>query len=251
MVESIKKFFIGWRHRQDLRDSDSEIKRTFYNFRNWNRLNGHSYQFVWMRNPLANPFAFELEFGRKSLIGFQIDFLGLRLFYHFKDAVGREYGIKYYSEGRSIILHWGYGSGFNMGPEGGFSKFIYMPWDYLHKSKRIIAKNGKWINSIDWDLDRLVIKTETFPYTYVRRSGEIQNRTATVSVNRMIWYWRIFHRWGIGPKIDKTCIDVEFDGEVGERTGSWKGGTIGCSYEMKKGETPEQTLRRMERERKF
>lgn len=46
-------------------------------------------------------------------------------------------------------------------------------------------------------------------------------------------------------------IDVDFDGEVGERTGSWKGGTVGCSYESRPGETPVQTLRRMERERRF
>jgi hypothetical protein len=48
-----------------------------------------------------------------------------------------------------------------------------------------------------------------------------------------------------------TTLDVKFDDEVGERSGSWKGGTIGCSYEMLPNETPEQTLRRMEKEREF
>jgi len=28
-------------------------------------------------------------------------------------------------------------------------------------------------------------------------------------------------------------IDVQFSDEVGERSGSWKGGTIGCAYEMR------------------
>lgn len=46
-------------------------------------------------------------------------------------------------------------------------------------------------------------------------------------------------------------IDVEFDGEVGERTGSWKGGTIGCEYELRPNETPYECLKRMEQERKF
>ena len=46
-------------------------------------------------------------------------------------------------------------------------------------------------------------------------------------------------------------IDVQFDKEVGERTGSWKGGTVGCGYEMLPNESPYQCLKRMEQERKF
>jgi len=42
-----------------------------------------------------------------------------------------------------------------------------------------------------------------------------------------------------------------FDREIGERSGSWKGGCIGCGWDMKPGETAEQTLRRMESERTF
>ena len=49
----------------------------------------------------------------------------------------------------------------------------------------------------------------------------------------------------------RQSISVEFNDEVGERSGSWKGGCIVCGYEMLPGETPEQTLRRMERERVF
>jgi len=43
----------------------------------------------------------------------------------------------------------------------------------------------------------------------------------------------------------------EETGEVGERTGEWKGGTTGCGYQMLPNETPLETLRRMEKERKF
>jgi hypothetical protein len=46
-------------------------------------------------------------------------------------------------------------------------------------------------------------------------------------------------------------IEIEFDKEVGERAGSWKGGTIGCSYGIKSNETAYQCLLRMEQERKF
>jgi hypothetical protein len=39
--------------------------------------------------------------------------------------------------------------------------------------------------------------------------------------------------------------------EAGKRKGSWKGGTLGCGYELKKNETPLECLRRMESEREF
>jgi hypothetical protein len=47
-----------------------------------------------------------------------------------------------------------------------------------------------------------------------------------------------------------TSDEKDFDG-IGERAGSWKGGTIGCGYTMKPDEMPIDTLRRMQRERRF
>jgi hypothetical protein len=44
---------------------------------------------------------------------------------------------------------------------------------------------------------------------------------------------------------------VVFSAEVGERSGSWKGGCIGCGYDLLPDELPEECLRRMERDRKF
>ena len=92
--------------------------------------------------------------------------------------------------------------------------------------------------------------SQTLPYTYTLKSGEVQHRKATIRWER--WYYRrhLLHLLG-WPMQCRNVIDVEFDGEVGERSGSWKGGTIGCGYDMLPGEEPEQTLRRMERERKF
>lgn len=245
------KLFTGWRDKpQNLRSSKHEIENTYYNFRNWNNDAGHSYHFVMNKNPFKNPLSLKLKLIGKNITKIHIDFLWFRLFYSFADIQGWEYGFTSFE--RSVHLLWRYGSGFNMGPEGGFYKIIYMPWDYGScVESKLIAKNGKWIDSLGWELDDLVIKKESFPYTYKLSSGEIQNRTATVSVTRRVWYWRIFKKLKIGPKIDTTTLDVSFDGEVGERTGSWKGGTIGCSYEMKSGETTEQTLRRMEKERLF
>ena len=50
--------------------------------------------------------------------------------------------------------------------------------------------------------------------------------------------------------IDKT-IDVHFSKECGKGKGSWKGGTLGCSYKLLPNEQPLDCLKRMEIERKF
>jgi hypothetical protein len=88
------------------------------------------------------------------------------------------------------------------------------------------------------------------PYKYVLESGEVQDRIATVNIEEREWRWK----WYIGlpfQKITRRTIDVSFDNEIGEEAGSWKGGCLGCGYEIRGKETYEQCLRRMERERKF
>jgi hypothetical protein len=124
------------------------------------------------------------------------------------------------------------------------------PWDWhtLAYEQQIIAGDeGSWVSVFDWDSKP---DSDTYPYTYTLRNGTVQERTATISKRRHVMTYRAFKRIG-WPKWIKESIDVQFSDEVGERSGSWKGGTIGCGYEMRPGETMEQTLRRMERERKF
>jgi hypothetical protein len=91
--------------------------------------------------------------------------------------------------------------------------------------------------------------SETYDYTYTLKSGKLQHRKATVYVSRMTW--RMLWYPILPFKKVSTSIDVTFNDEVGDRAGSWKGGCIGCGYEMLRGETPLETLRRMESERKF
>jgi hypothetical protein len=88
---------------------------------------------------------------------------------------------------------------------------------------------------------------EVHPYTYTLSSGEVQERTATCMVEKRRWH----RKWFPWLTKESTTIDIEFNDEVGERSGSWKGGTIGCGYEMLPEETIESCLRRMEKERKF
>ncbi len=142
---------------------------------------------------------------------------------------------------RSIGLWW-----------GRKSKFISFPWDWKFIKHEVRRPDGSWVPYIAeyenkgsdgrW--------TETYPYRYVLQRGEIQERTATVFVERREWRW-LWAKWLSWPSLKRQCIAVEFNDEVGERTGSWKGGCVGCGYDMKPGETPLDTLRRMERERVF
>lgn len=88
---------------------------------------------------------------------------------------------------------------------------------------------------------------EEHPFTYTLNSGEVQERIATCYVEERQWHRKWLPLWTMNRRV----IDVSFDDEVGKRTGSWKGGTVGCSYDLLKGESIESCLRRMEKERKF
>lgn len=112
------------------------------------------------------------------------------------------------------------------------------------------ATDGAWRdNQKEWDW-REKAKFEAHPYTYTLKNGTVQSVTAEIRQERMV-RGRRYLRWLGWPKLKTRSIDVLFSGEVGERAGSWKGGCIGCGYTMNDGETPLDTLRRMERERKF
>lgn len=89
----------------------------------------------------------------------------------------------------------------------------------------------------------------TYDYTYRLKNGTVQHVKATIHVMRMTWLMRW---WPLLPfKKVSTSIDVKFSEEVGEGTGSWKGGCVGCGYTLLPDETPYNCLRRMESERKF
>lgn len=124
----------------------------------------------------------------------------------------------------------------------GFLKTIW-------KEMRGDRRKGDVFASMDERNKAALSVSETYDYTYTRKNGEVQNRKATVHVNRMTWRMKW---WPLLPfKKVSTSIDVKFDDEVGEGTGTWKGGCLGCGYELRHAETPLECLRRMESERKF
>lgn len=163
---------------------------------------------------------------------------------------------RWHREPNEIMEMWGlrYGDNYITFSWGDDSTSFRMPWDWEHCNDKymVLREDGTWEPcKHSWDEggpDNRFI--QEFPYVYILKDGTVQNVTAKVYVNRREWRRR-FIRWIPWFAKKRQSIDVEFSDEVGERAGSWKGGCIGCGYEMKKGETAEQTLRRMERERKF
>lgn len=136
------------------------------------------------------------------------------------------------------------------------TKILHMPWDWEHVRHEVYDKDQKlrpwkapWRSPEDGGGvdDR---HTESHPFVYVLKSGEIQRRTATIYGEEREWRWRWF-TWLPRPRRINRSIDVTFNDEVGERTGSWKGGCTGCGADWRKGETMLDALRRMELERTF
>lgn len=163
-----------------------------------------------------------------------------------------KWGIAYH--GQTLWIYRG-----GKGNMNGGSKWwtIKMPWIYEWVRTSYLRKDGSWEHELKGDKRMLhrdswkdLWWSETHPYTYTLKSGEVQKREATITVEEREWRWH-WLKWLGYPRSIQTTIAVEFNDEVGERTGSWKGGTIGCGYELKRWESPLECLRRMERERKF
>lgn len=149
------------------------------------------------------------------------------------------YGIyKLYS---SVTVEW-----------GRFRKTFDLPWDYRFIRCDTRRADGTWATRVQsYDVgepDNREI--QVFDYQYTLKSGEVQHRKATCHIERREWRQRWLKWTSLFAKI-RTDLEVEFNGEVGEESGSWKGGCIGCGISMLRGETMEQALRRMESTRKF
>ena len=138
---------------------------------------------------------------------------------------------------------------------------FHMPWDWEHVRHEVLNSEGKLVKPAEkWEvIDGKMKDNENYiderqywmqPYKYTLESSEVQDRIATIFVDEREWRWRWF-TWLPWPRKISRGIEVTFDQEVGERTGSWKGGCTGCSYDIKKNEHPVDCLRRMEKERKF
>jgi len=160
---------------------------------------------------------------------------------------GSDFG--FYTIDNSIVWRWACG---------------YWSWhipffSFNHYSTEVLSIDGKRTVFIEYSgrgkrADRYEEKKaiecancEVHPYTYTCRNGDVQYRMATIYIDRMTWT----RKWFPFLKHVKTCIDVAFNEEIGEEVGSWKGGTTGCGWAIKPGQTALQALRDMEAERFF
>lgn len=135
---------------------------------------------------------------------------------------GPTYGFKFVGDYLSIRY------GKSKGKKDDPSTAITMPWGWKHKGHLILSGH------------------ETHPYKYWLKSGECQVREATIRMESRRWT----RPWLPWERVN-TYIDVTFNDEVGERSGSWKGGVLGCSFDMVPNESPVDALRRMESTRRF
>lgn len=176
-----------------------------------------------------------------DLFGFLIPLLFLNRWQYMPHEIMESWG-PYYFE-RTVCWTW-----------GDYHKSWYMPWMMTHLNEKhvVMLPDGSWTRHIAsyepggpdgrW--------YGTYPYRYKLRDGTVQEVTAKICVERREWRQR-WLKWCPLFASKSQSIEIEFSGEVGERAGSWKGGCIGCGYDMLPGETAEQTLRRMESERTF
>lgn len=182
------------------------------------------------------------------------------------------------NESYKDYAHWGFavraGSDWGWWTDWHFNwgeacKIVHMPWAWeWHRTSILTPDGSRWMHDLrlpgrltgplelpaserSWNFHCDAPRwQQTHPYDYVLKSGEVQNRIATVSISEMEWRWRAL-AWLPYPRKVRRTIDVKFSAEVGERSGSWKGGCTGCSFELRPGETPLACLRRMEQTRKF
>lgn len=182
-----------------------------------------------------------------DLLGFLIALPFLDRWLHEPEEMMESWGV-YLNGGESqwkwdsIVLCW-----------GDWTKFIHMPWEWRHIKHEVLRADGIWTTFVGcWEHDKEPDGRQVwkFPFTYTLKNGQVQHRTATISVERREWR-RKFIRWMPLFSKRRQSLDISFSDEVGERTGSWKGGTIGCGWDIQPGESVEQSFARMQRDRVF
>lgn len=133
----------------------------------------------------------------------------------------------------------------------------FLPWtQWRHVRHSYYGLNGEWIVDApefgyrfgegSWEKHRQVeqsIPTRQFKF----QDFDGQELIATTRIEEREWRrgtgWFKWLSWFSRRKISRN-LDLRFSGETGREKGSWKGGTIGTSIEMRPGELHEAAFRR-------
>lgn len=155
-----------------------------------------------------------------------------------------------------IFWRWGRRSGIIAMPwEGEHIRTEYLGVDLLWHDQRIEPSSWRKLADGEEGPEKW---SEVHPYHYMLDNGEVQHVNATITRRRAyhgrLWFGpRKFRAWlrSVAPVRVYDSIDIAFDAEVGARRGSWKGGCVGTSTDLRPEESPRSALLRMQRERRF
>lgn len=114
---------------------------------------------------------------------------------------------------------------------------VMVPYDELvdHKHNYVPLNSNELVNK--------------YHYVYTDKYDGAKIDT-TYWVEEREWRPKWFE-WCDRFKTIRRYIEIDFKEEVGSRKGSWKGGVLGCSYNLLPGESPEDCIKRMERNKEF
>lgn len=76
---------------------------------------------------------------------------------------------------------------------------------------------------------------EVYPFKWVLKDGTIQETKVMLLGIEREWRWKWFQRLPF-PRLINRSVEINFQHEVGEKAGSWKGGLMGTSCPLQKGE---------------
>lgn len=128
------------------------------------------------------------------------------------------------------------------------------PWAYTWVRTSVMLKDKSWEHETTGDRkDFYELKEQDKQYLINynftdKYDGKVI--PTKVYIEEREWRQHWLRKTSFFAKIIRV-IEVNFSEEVGKRKGSWKGGTVGCGYHMKKGETALECIKRMEVERIF
>lgn len=129
------------------------------------------------------------------------------------------------------------------------NKCYFLPWmQWRHVRHSLYDMDGDLFCEVssDWiERQAQEVACPTVLFTFFDFDGEEIGAKTRIEERQ----WKRGEGWfkwmsAIVPDRVVRSLDIEFSAEVGRRKGSWKGGTIGHSVEMRPGETHEDAFRR-------
>lgn len=164
----------------------------------------------------------------------------------------RHYGFSY-SDG-FLIVYYGYQRHDGEKSQSWCKHLPWMQWRHVRLSYYDTEgnlwweqKKGKGIKGMDQFLDQFDAKKTVPAARFIIKDYDGVEVLATTIIEEHEWLkgegWFKWLSWFV-KAMTKRSLDITFSAETGTEKGSWKGGTVGTSIRMHKGDTPEIAMRR-------